>query len=453
MVCSVRALIVGAGEVGWYLAGRLAREGHAVVVLDQDRDLLVRRARSGVDVRVERADAANPKALAAHEAGEVDLFLAVTASDATNLLSCLLAQSLKPDDPPRTMARVRDADYYAPGADTAAGTLGIDLLVSPELAAVGDLESALKIRGAVRVDLFAEGRMALAECMVPDGSPAARRSISTRPHATDSSIVALLRDGRVHLATRDTTPLPGDHVVVACPKDQLKEALREIDPTARQVNRVAIFGAGQIGVALAARLAARGREVVIMEPDEQRARDAAEQLVDRSIEVLWDEGASEAAMREAGVDTCDAFVSCAADDRTTLLACTHADRLDIGLVLAVLSREEYAPVAEALGVDGTVAPRLAAAERLLRTSRGTGARKSTLIVDGLEALEYRIAPGGKLVDRPVAASLPHDTKLAAIFRDGRVLFPEQTPRYAADDLVLALATGSGAARLSTVLGS
>lgn len=449
----MRALIVGAGEVGWYLAGRLAREGHAVVVLDQDRDLLAQRARSGVDVRVERADAASPRSLAEHEAGDCDLFLAVTASDATNLLACLLAQSLKPEDPPRTMARVRDADYYADGEDTAVGTLGIDLLVSPELAAVGDLESALRIRGAVRVDTFAGGKMALAECMVPEGSPAARRAISTRPHQTDSSVVALLRDGRVHLATRDTTPLPGDHVVVACPKAQLKEALLEIDPTARQVNRVAIFGAGQIGVALAARLAARGREVVMMEPDEQRAREAAEQLVDRSIEVLWEEGASGAAMREAGVDTCDAFVSCAADDRTTLLACTHADRLDIGLVLAVLSREEFAPVAEALGVDGTVAPRLAAAERLLRTSRGTGARKSVLIVDGLEALEYRIAPGSPLVGRPVAASLPHDTKLAAIFRDGQVRFPDQVPRYAADDIALVLAAGNGAAKLSPVLGS
>ncbi len=449
----MRALIVGAGEVGWYLAGRLAREGHEVVVLDQDRDLLLRRSRSGADVRVERADAASPRSLAEHDAGDVDLFLAVTTSDATNLLSCLLAQSLNPQDPPRTMARVRDADYYAPGDDTAVGTLGIDLLVSPELAAVGDLESALRIRGAVRVDTFAEGRMALAECMVPEGSPAARRSISTRPHRADSSIVALLRDGRVHLATRDTTPLPGDHVVVACPKAQLKQALREIDPTARTVNRVAIFGAGQIGVALAARLAARGREVVVIEPDEQQAQAAAEQLIDRSIEVLWDEGASEAAMREAGVDTCDAFVSCAADDRTTLLACTHADRLDIGLVLAVLSREEFTPLAEALGVDGTVAPRLAAAERLLRTSRGRGAQKSTMIGDALEALEYRIGPDSPLVDRPVAASLPHDTKLAAIFREGRVHFPDQVARYAEGDIALVLATGNGVAKLATVLGS
>lgn len=449
----MRALIVGAGEVGWYLASRLAREGHAVVVLDEDQDLLQRRSRSGVDVRVERADANSPRSLAEHEAGDVDLFLAVTTSDATNLLACLLAQSLNPQDPPRTMARVRDADYYAAGEDTAVGTLGIDLLVSPELAAVGDLEAALRIRGAVRVDAFADGRMALAECMVPEGSPAARRAISTRPHRTESAIVALLRDGRVHLATRDSTPLPGDHVVVACAKPDLNEALREIDPTARAVNRVAIFGAGQIGVALAARLAARGREVVVMEPDEQRARSAAEQLVDRSIEVLWEEGASEAAMREAGVDTCDAFVSCAADDRTTLLACTHADRLDIGLVLAVLSREEYAPVAEALGVDGTVAPRLAAAERLLRTSRGRGARKSTMIVDGLEALEYRIGPDDPLVGRPVAASLPHDTKLAAIHRDGAIRFPDQVARYAVGDTVVVLATGHGATKLGAVFGS
>lgn len=446
----MRALIVGAGEVGWYLASRLAREGHEVIVLDQDRDLLVRRARSGADVRCERADANSPRDLAEHRAGEADLFVAVTASDATNLLACLLARE---QGAPRTMARVRDADYYAPGEDTVAGTLGIDLLVSPELAAVGDLESALRVRGAVRVETFADDRLALAECIVTDGSPAARRSIVTRPHATHSKIAALLRDGRVHLATRDTTPLPGDHLIIACPREQLKEACREIDPNARQVHRVAIFGAGQIGVALAARLAAHGREVIVLEPNERVAREAAEQLEARSIEVLWEEGASEDALREAGVDSCDAFVSCAGDDRSTLLACTHADRLDISLVLAVLSREEFAPLAEALGVDGTVAPRLAAAERLLRTSRGTGAQKSTLIVDGLEALEYRIGETSPLRDRPIAASLPHDTSLTAIVRDGEVRYPGQVDRYQAGDIALILAAGNGATKLGSVLGA
>jgi trk system potassium uptake protein TrkA len=447
----MRALIAGAGEVGWYLAGRLAHEGHEVEVIDLDRELLQHRSRAGLDIRVERADATSPRDLHEQRAGEADLFVAVTSNDATNLVACLHAKNLAPEHPPRTMARVRDADYYPPGEDTALGTLGIDVLVSPELAAVGDIESALRIRGAVRVERFADGALAIAECMVTENSPAARRAIVTRPHATHSKIGALLRDGRVHLANKDTTPLPGDHVVLAVGRDELKEACREIDPVARSVHRVAIFGAGQIGVALAARLAHLGREVVVLEPDERRARDAAEVLEDRSIEVLWEEGASEAALREAGVDTCDAFVSCAHDDRATLLACTHADRLDIGLVLAVLSREEFAPLAEALGVDGIIAPRLAAAERILRTSRGTGARKSTLIVDGLEALEYRMAPGNPLCGRPIAASLPHDTALTAIVREGAVRFPSEVDRYEEGDIALVLATGSGAQKLGAVL--
>jgi trk system potassium uptake protein TrkA len=444
----VRALIVGAGEVGWYLAGRLAREGHEVVVLDLDRDLLLHRSRAGIDVRVERADGASPRALHEQGAGDVDLFVAVTSSDATNLIACLHARA---QGAPRTMARVRDGDYYPPGEDTAQGMLGIDLLVSPELAAVGDLEAALRIRGAVRVEAFADGRLSLAECMVTENSPVARRPVTTRPHVTHSKIGALLRDGRVHLVNKDTTPVPGDHVVVACGTDQLKEACREIDPDARRVQRVAIFGAGQIGVGLAARLAARGREVVLLEPEEARARDAAELLEDRSIEVLWEEGASESALREAGVDSCDAFVSCAPDDRATLLACTHADRLEVGLVLAVLSREEFAPLAEALGVDGIVAPRLAAAERILRTSRGPGAQKSTLIVDGLEALEYRIGEGSPLCGRPIPASLPHDTALTALVRGPDILFPSQTDRYAPGDVALVLATGNGAQKLGPVL--
>ena len=451
----MRALIVGAGEVGWYLAGRLAREEHEVVVLDRDPDLLQRRSRAGLDVRVEKADATSPRGLREHLAGGVDLFVSVTASDASNLLACLLAREHHPADqpPPRTMARVRDAGYYAPNAETAEGTLGIDLLVSPELAAVGDLFSTLRVRGAVRVESFADGKLSLAECLVTEGSPAAHRSLPTRPHATRSKVAAVLRDGRVHLATKDTTPLPGDHLVLCAPRDQLKAACREIDPTAGPINRVAIFGAGQIGVPLAARLAAAGREVIVLEPDEHRARDAAETLSHRSIEVVWEEGASEASMREAGVDTCDAFVSCASDDRTTLLACTHADRLELGLVLAVLSREEFAPLAEALGVDGTVAPRLAAAERILQTSRGGGARKSTLLADGLEAIEYTITAENPLAGRPIVGAFPRETLLTAIVRDGEVKLPREVERLQVGDEALVLAVGHGATRLGTALGA
>lgn len=445
----MRSIVVGAGEVGWHLAGYLAREGHEVVVVDQDRDLLERRAEAGADVRCEKGDATSPRDLKRLGAAKADVFVSVTANDATNLLGCLLARDLGTR---HTMARVRNPDYYAEGADRAEGTLGVDVLVSPELAAVGDLESALRVRGAVRVEAFADELLAIAECLVPDSSPAARRTVVTRPRATRSRICAIIRGGRSHLATRETTVLPGDHVILAAPREELKAACKEIDPLAQPVRRVAIFGAGRIGVPLAQRLATGRREVVLLERDEHAARQAAEQLDDPLVEVLWEEGASEQALREAGLDTADAFVSCAGDDRATLLACTHARRLGVGLVLAVISRPEFAPVAEALGVDGTIAPRLAAAEALLRTARGGNVQRSSVLTDGLEALQYRLGASSPLVGRPVAASLPDGTVLGAVVRDGEVYYAEALRTYREHDDVVVLATGSTTRKLAKVFG-
>jgi trk system potassium uptake protein TrkA len=62
-----------------------------------------------------------------------------------------------------------------------------------------------------------------------------------------------------------------------------------------------------------------------------------------------------------------------------------------------------------------------------------------------------MAPGNPLCGRPIAASLPHDTALTAIVREGAVRFPSEVDRYEEGDIALVLATGSGAQKLGAVL--
>ena len=61
----MRILIVGAGEVGSYVAARLSREGNDVVVVDESRDPLTKIEREN-DILTVVGDATNPSSL--HEA-------------------------------------------------------------------------------------------------------------------------------------------------------------------------------------------------------------------------------------------------------------------------------------------------------------------------------------------------------------------------------------------------
>jgi trk system potassium uptake protein TrkA len=104
----MRVVVVGAGEVGYHVAERLAKEQHDVVVVDVSADRLGY-VESHLDVAVLEGSGASPAVL--HRAGvdRAGLLLAVTSVDEVNLVSCLTAERrsglVK-------VARVSNPDFY-----------------------------------------------------------------------------------------------------------------------------------------------------------------------------------------------------------------------------------------------------------------------------------------------------------------------------------------------------
>ncbi|MBW2100133.1 MAG: NAD-binding protein, partial [Deltaproteobacteria bacterium] len=104
----MKIVIVGAGEVGFHIASRLSYENKDVVLIDKDPDA-IRRVSDSIDVQVINGSGSSPVVM--NDAGikGADIFLAVTNSDETNLVACLVADILSPAT--MKLARVRDADF------------------------------------------------------------------------------------------------------------------------------------------------------------------------------------------------------------------------------------------------------------------------------------------------------------------------------------------------------
>ena len=100
----MKAVIVGAGEVGFHIASRLAIENRDVVVVDKDSKAL-RRVSDHIDVKTVHGSGSSPVAL--EEAGltEADIILALTNSDEINLVACLVADILSPRSVPLAARR------------------------------------------------------------------------------------------------------------------------------------------------------------------------------------------------------------------------------------------------------------------------------------------------------------------------------------------------------------
>lgn len=183
-----------------------------------------------------------------------------------------------------------------------------------------------------------------------------------------------------------------------------------------------------------------------MERGIERARLLAEQLP--HTVVLHEEGVSKDSLLAQGVDHAGAFVACAGDDRANLLAALHAKQLGADLALAVVSREEFVPLVDALGIDAAFSPRLVTAEGILRFVRGENVRAMHLLLSGSEVVELCPEAGAPVDGRAIdAAGLPPGCEMAAVVRGGEVLFPGPGDRLSAGDRVLLFGVDRATAKI------
>jgi trk system potassium uptake protein TrkA len=82
----VHVIVVGAGEVGSYVADRLSREGHDVAIVDKDVTRL-QQLSDDLDVLTIAGSGTHPRTLEAAGVSHADLLVAVTSNDEVNLIS------------------------------------------------------------------------------------------------------------------------------------------------------------------------------------------------------------------------------------------------------------------------------------------------------------------------------------------------------------------------------
>jgi len=435
----MKAVICGAGRVGYGIARELASEGAAVTVVDWSAEL-IDRVTTDLDVRGIVGHGSHPDVLERAGARSADLLVAVTYSDETNMVACQVAQALF--DTPTCIARVRAQAYLDKAWSDLFSRehLPVDVTISPELAVGKAILQRLETPGAFTTTPFASGRVQLLGLRVDEASPVAGSAPSELIDLFPDlrmEIVAVRRDRNLFVNDEDDQLIPGDDVYITVAAAQVGRALDVFGRAAQRARRVVIVGAGNIGLFVAKALErTAGVKVRLIESDKARAEEAAEAL--RRTVVLHGDGLDRGVLREAGVQEAELAICLTNDDKVNLLSAVMAKREGAQRALCLVNEQEFQPVRDALDIDVMIDPREVTVSTILqhiRRGRITGLQS---IGDG----EAEVLEGVALATSPLVGKtaeeldLPDGVATCAIVRGEKVFFRRDNPTIAENDRVI-----------------
>lgn len=429
----MKAIIIGAGKVGFSIAQLLSSEEHDVVVIEQDeeRSQLVDQA---LDVKVINGSGASWRVLENAGVRHADMVVAVTELDELNMIACLLAKQYGVKT---TVARVRNTEYVETPHFSPESLLGIDLIINPERVTAMEIAKIVMNPEALNVEYYSQGRVQLLELLIDERSPLAGVKINT----LDSSkyvIVAIARKHRTIVPRGDDSICAGDHIYIMANTDDMHEVLKTIGIQRRKVEHIIILGGGRTGCYIAQILEDKRLpvKIKIIEKDPKRAREAS-YLVQNAM-VINGDGSDLDLLESENVGQADMYIAVSNDDKLNLLSSLIARNLGVHKTIAKIKRSDIMPLMQQVGVDVVFSPRLLTAGAILKyIRRGDIISVTVLGEERAEMIELIAQPGSIAVDKELyKVKFPKGAVLGVITREDKVIIPNGSTVIRAGDRLM-----------------
>lgn len=433
----MRAIVVGAGEVGYHIAKRLDQEGHDVTIIEENA-AVKERVEKELDVMTILGNGASPAALEAAGVRKTDLLIAVTDEDEVNLVISLLAKEY---GVATTIARARNPEFSKSSFLQSGGRLGIDTLINPNQAVAEEIARLVHTPAAAQVAFFAEGKVELLGIDVRPEAPALRQRLKDLRsfQAQHPFIVtAISRNDELQIPYGETVIEPGDRLYVVAHRDDIPDILNRLGRQEEPPREVLIIGGGRIGLFLAEILEAEaeGIRITLMERNRKRCEELAEHL--KRAKVIVGDGTDVQALAEEGIVEMDAVVTVSGDEATNILAALLLKkRLKAKKAIALVQRSHFIKLASSLGIDA-ISPRLTTASAILRSVRRGRVVSVVEMPEGdAEIMELVALPTTPVVDRPLReVNMPKGAIVAAISRGEQIIIPKGDTCILPDDRVI-----------------
>ena len=430
----MKIIIAGAGAVGTHLSKLFAREHQDCVLIDADEERLAKMGE--FDVMTNCASPTSIKALKESGVQHADLFVGVTPEESTNINACILAHALGAK---KTVARIDNYEYLAPGLQPFFKNLGLDSLIYPEVLAAIDINNGLKLSWVRQRWDVHNGALILLGIKLREQAEILNQPLKNLCGPDDPyHIVAIKRDG-------DT--------IIPSGMDELKVndlayfmTTREYIPYIRKivgkehyadVKNVIIMGGGKTTVRVAL-TAPDYMNIKIIEKNAKRCERLNELLEDRDTMVIHGDGRDLGLLEEEGISNTQAFVALTENAEANILACLAAKKMGVRKTIAMVENLDYVSMAESLDIGTIINKKTIAASHIyqLLLDADIDNLRSLMMVDS-EVAEFTAAEDSKVTKKPVKdLGLPFGVTIGGLVRNGKGMLVNGNSQIMAGDSVM-----------------
>lgn len=204
--------------------------------------------------------------------------------------------------------------------------------------------------------------------------------------------------------------------------------------------RVILVGEGKPLYFLARQFVAKGHQITIIDRDAGECESLARRL-EKCVTVLGD-GSDPGVLEDSGARQADVLVALTSEDQDNLIACQIAQQMfAVPRVIALVNDPDNEQVFKQLGVTEAISATRIVATLLEEQAELEEVINLLPIAEGrIQVAEVVIGEGAPARDKTLRElSLPEDTLIAGIIRDGDVHVPRGSTRLHAGDTVILMA--------------
>ena len=415
----MKIIIAGGGEVGFHLAKLLSFESLDIILIDTDKDRL-NYAESHLDIKAIKGDALSLSLMKEAQVASADLFIAVTAEQATNITICALAKQMGCK---RTIARISNFEFTKSKETISFQEIGVDELISPEELAVNEIQQLLDQSAFSNSYEFEEGALTLIgtrlEEYVPFVGKSVKEAASIFPDVHFMPIAIQRKGTQTTIIPRgDTCFETGDTVFFITKKEGVEELYKLTGKKKTAIKNIMILGGGRIGYNTARELCDKKFKVTIVEKNKKKAFEIADLLPNALV--INGDGRNIDLLDEEELSSMDAFISVTGNSETNIMSCLMAKTKNVNKTIALVENMDYFQLSYSIGIDTLINKKLLTANTIFRYIRkGDVVDMRTLNNLNVEILEFVVNAKSEVANYKIKdIDFPRTAIIGGVIKEG-----------------------------------